>query len=200
MVGINPWLTSKNTDSDQVGAEQNTPEEPPIRASSPPGPTTPQEGVGSLGDELPKRQVNAFARWWWVGVHGGAGESTLASVSSGTRVADHAWPQVATAGVNPVVVLVARTHARGLLAAQAAAAHWAAGTSGVDLLGLVLIADAPGRLPRPLKDLSALVAGGVPRVWRLPWHEPWRLGEVPSPESSPKAVRAMVAELDRLVP
>jgi hypothetical protein len=29
---------------------------------------------------------------WWLGVHGGAGESTLARLFKGTRAAEHRWP------------------------------------------------------------------------------------------------------------
>jgi len=93
-------------------------------------------------------------------------------------------------------VLAARMHAHGLLATQTAATKWASGAVDVDLLGLVLVADAPGRLSRPLRDLARLVSGGLPRVWNLPWIEAWRLGEPPSLEFIPKAVRAMVTDLN----
>ena len=85
---------------------------------------------------------------WWLGAHGGAGESTLEELFSGSRAADHSWPLTAAERPPARVVLVARTHARGLRAAQSAIREWAAGDAQVLLLGLVLIADAPGRLPR----------------------------------------------------
>jgi hypothetical protein len=44
-------------------------------------------------------------------------------------------------------VLVARTHACGLRCAQSALRGWAVGEAPMRLPGLVLIADAPGRLP-----------------------------------------------------
>ncbi len=68
-----------------------------------------------------------------------------------------------------------------------------------DVLGLAIVADAPGRLPRPLRDLAALVAGGVPKVWHVPWVETWRLGEPVGLETSPRAVRQMVSELHHLL-
>ncbi len=191
----NPWVTQTNTEADDVEAAQPEDVPTPVRTS---GPTAPQHGgVTAPEVRLPQRQVTSSALLWWVGVHGGAGERTLAALLVGSRPAGHAWPQLAT-GEHPRVVLVARTHARGLLAAQAAATEWASGLSGVDLLGLVTIADAPGRLPRPLKDLLKLVSGGVPRVWNLPWVEAWRLGETPTLDTAPKAARAMVAELSEL--
>lgn len=57
-------------------------------------------------------------------------------------------------------MLVARTNARGLRAAQLAATEWASGDVPVHLEGLVLLADAPGRLPKALKQFVRLVAGG----------------------------------------
>jgi hypothetical protein len=86
-------------------------------------------------------------------------------------------------------VLVARTHAHGLRSAQRAAAEWASGAvQGVVVLGLVLVADAPGRLPRVLDDFADIVGGGVPRVWDVPWIEEWRRGEEPGPENTPDEV------------
>jgi len=132
---------------------------------------------------------------WWVGVHGGAGESTLEQLFVGSRASDHSWPETAT-GVAPAsVVLVARTHAHGLGAAQSAIREWAAGEVEVLLLGLVLIADAPGRLPRPLARLASLVCGGVPAAWSLPWIEAWRLGEPPAPDNAPRVARRLLVDL-----
>ncbi|GAA3612891.1 hypothetical protein GCM10022266_27170 [Agrococcus terreus] len=45
----------------------------------------------------------------------------------------------------------------------------------MDVLGLVLIADAPGKLPKPLKELVHVVSGGAPRTWHLPWDPAMRL-------------------------
>ncbi|MCY9785693.1 hypothetical protein KIK06_17545 [Nocardiopsis sp. EMB25] len=198
MVENNPWLTSANADNDGVEAE---PVEVVSGPAHPSGPTAPQAGITASGALLPRRPVTVPARLWWVGVHGGAGERTLAALLEGSRAAVHAWPEVAiSVTFRPQAVLVARTHARGLLAAQAAATEWASGYSGVDLLGLVLIADAPGRLPRPLRDLAKLVSGGVPRVWNVPWIEAWRLGESPTLDAAPKPVRAMISDLADLAP
>ncbi len=93
------------------------------------------------------------------------------------------------------MVLVARTHAHGLTAAQTAIREWAAGDAQVLLLGLVLIADAPGRLPHGLRQMAALIAGGVPALWSLPWIEAWRVGEPPAPHNAPKVVRRLLEDL-----
>jgi len=148
-------------------------------------------------DRLPRRLLadDERAAVWWLGAHGGAGETTLEELFTGSRAADHSWP-LTDANVAPArVVLVARTHAHGLRAAQSAIREWAAGDAQVLLLGLVLIADAPGRLPHSLRQLADLIAGGVPAVWSLPWIEAWRVGEPPAPHNAPKVVRRLLEDL-----
>jgi hypothetical protein len=107
------------------------------------------------------------------------------------------WP-VPDAGTS-TVVLVARSHASGLRAAQAAARQWAdqALPPSVRLAGLAVVADASGRLPKSLRELLQLVAGGVPAMWHLPWIEALRLGDPPDQIQLPSAYSAMAAELQR---
>jgi hypothetical protein len=141
------------------------------------------------------RQSDADGGWWWLGVHGGAGVTTLEQAMPGGRDSGRAWP-VATQP--QPVVLVARSSASGMAAAQNAVQQWASGmVAGVDLLGLVVVADAPGRRPRVLQDLVRLVSGAVPRLWEIPWVEPWRLGEPPV-ENLPKQCAPLVRDLTRL--
>jgi len=149
-------------------------------------------------DRLPARRFEAAGAGvavWWLGVHGGAGESTLEELFRGSQAAGHAWPLGVSDADRPRVVLVARTNARGLRSAQNAIRDCAVARLAVDLEGLVLIADAPGRLPRALRDLAALIAGGVPRVWRLPWVEAWRAGQAPTPANCPREVRGLLGDL-----
>ena len=88
----------------------------------------------------------------------------------------------------------------GLLATQRAATQWASGlVPNVELLGLVLVADAPGRTPRPLRDFAYVVAGGLPRTWTVPWIEPWRLGEQPDMTTAPRDVCRLVDDLTSLL-
>jgi uncharacterized protein DUF6668 len=158
--------------------------------------------VKPRGQGLPRCRIAAPGtplRLWWLGVHGGAGETTLAQLLEGSWEAGHAWPQSDPEETDlPDVILVARTNARGLRAAQLAAIEWASGSVAVRLRGLVLIADAPGRLPPPLKDFARVVAGGVPRVWRLPWVESWRLGHSVCAETAPRAIATFLDELRAL--
>ncbi|WP_211287011.1 DUF6668 family protein [Georgenia soli] len=151
-------------------------------------------------DQLPSLEHAAAAPLWWLGVHGGAGEWTLAQLVPQWRPADHAWPLVVNNQAAARTVLVARSSMRGLRAAQIAATQWASGiVPHVTVLGLVVIADAPGRLPRPIRDLIKVVGGGVPRVWHLPWVESWRLGEDVSLETAPREVRKLVEDLRALL-
>lgn len=195
----NPWLS--HAASEPAAAPEVVQR---VRERRGPSALGPQQGVPApdMVDQLPFREQPAPAALWWLGVHGGAGESTLARLVPGARAAGHAWPRPPISGPVPVrLVLVSRSHASGLRAAQKAATHWAAGGVGeVELLGLVVVADAPGRLPRPLRDLAALVAGGVPRTWHVPWVEDWRLGHDVTPETAPREVRRLIADLTALIP
>lgn len=164
------------------------------------GPQTPQSGVPapSADSLLPVRERTASAGLWWVGTHGGAGESSLASLVDGWAEAGHSWPRPADGGAANVV-LVARTSMAGLRSAQAAATQWASGrASEANVLGLVLVADAPGKLPRPLRDFARLVSGGVPRTWSVPWIEAWRIGDAPSSSDVPRDLRRLIDDLNRL--
>ena len=173
-----------------------------VAPRSPQGEAAGQGGVLPPAPEdcLPRRDVAGEERAavWWVGAHGGAGESTLEELFSGSRAAEHAWP-IHAAGQPPAhVVVVARTNAHGLKAAQRAVREWAAGDVPVLLLGLVLIADAPGRLPHALRQLADLIAGGVPAAWSLPWIEAWRIGDPPGPANAPKAVGRLLGDLQAM--
>lgn len=193
MTNANPWLT---------GPEQPSEPEPEAspatsRRAARTGPAAPQAGVPTpdTADRLPRWSQAWPATVWWLGVHGGAGETTLASLAVGSRPAGHGWPAVER--TTSRVALVARTNWAGLTAAQRAATEWASGALGdtVQLVGLVLIPDAPGRLPKPLRDMQQVIGGGVPRVWTLPWVEAWRLGPVDPSVPMPKEFRALLADL-----
>ncbi|MEU5959214.1 DUF6668 family protein [Streptomyces sp. NPDC047525] len=135
--------------------------------------------------------------WLWLGVHGGAGVTTLQSAVPGGRDAGRLWPAPYGAITHPVV-LVCRSSYGGLMAARAAIVQWASGqVPGIELLGLVVVADAPGKLPRPLRDLMRLVAGGVARTWSVQWMEEWRLGEPPMNHPT-RELTAFGRELARL--
>lgn len=192
----NPWLRGPSPEEeeppqapDEQGGEESAAVPVVVRPTPQAGITLPPGPA-----RFPTRVVAAepAVTVWWVGAHGGAGESTLEQLLEGSRAAGHAWPLYDQQRTDrPPVAIVARTDVRGLQAAQRLAAEWASGHIPVDLLGLVLIADAPGRLPRSLKDLAALVAGGVPTTWRLPWVEAWRTSGV-SAHRAPRTIRTFI--------
>ena len=169
----------------------------------PTGPTEPQKGIQQPHVGVLERllMLGSTARLWIVGTHGGAGESALTQIIDGSRATSHAWPvidQDETEGAP--VLLVCRSDLSGLKAAQRVITGWASGSAPhIHLLGLAILADAPGKLPRPLRDFAPIVGGGAPRWWHLPWVDAWRLGE-PEPTQLPRQTRKFVADINSLLP
>ncbi|MFF9484842.1 hypothetical protein [Streptomyces sp. NPDC014676] len=129
----------------------------------------------------------AARRFSWVGLHGGAGVSTLAAVYGG-HDSGRAWPG---SDGPPSVLLVARTHAAGLDAVLPVVDTVRRGEAphGLGLDAVVLVADAPGRLPRPLTHRIRLIESVID-VYRVPWVNEWRLGDLtgrPPRETEPLA-------------
>lgn len=194
--GSNPWLSRP---------AEPVPSSAPVlgqpAAPAPTGPAAPQSGVPAPDrvDQLPVYPRPQTSALWWLGVHGGAGETSLAALVAGWSPAEHGWPRPA-GEAHTRVVLTARSNMRGLRAAQAAATQWASGmVPHVEVLGLVIVADAPGRMPRPLREFAQVVGGGVARTWSVPWIESWRLGEPPALSDVPREVRRLVDELHALI-
>ncbi|MFH9175872.1 DUF6668 family protein [Streptomyces albogriseolus] len=117
----------------------------------------------------------AARRFSWLGLHGGAGVSTLAAVYGG-HDCGRSWPGP---DAPRSVLLVARTHAAGLDAVPSAVETFRRGEAphGLDLDAVVLVADAPGRLPRPLAHRVRLIEPLID-VYRVPWVPDWRLGDL----------------------
>lgn len=165
-------------------------------APSPREPRTFQGGPG-----LPLRVVDDdAAAGWVVGASGGSGESLLAELLNGDggdryAAAGHHWPAAAAGG--PIrVVLCGRTDMRSLTDVQLALAQWGTGRlPAVNLVGMVLMADAPGRAPRPIQEFIQVLAGGSPRLWRIPWIGQWRLGPPPNSAAVPKPVQTVLADV-----
>lgn len=183
-VGSNPWLVTQPEPEEEVLA----PEEggnPDAR-----GAQHPQQGIPAVDavDRLP-RVIQDRPGPWVIGAHGGAGESTLAAWL-GWTAADHAWP-LAEQGPRPRVVIVARTSARGLQAARHAVTEWASGAVDVDLLGLVLMGDAPGKLPDPLRAQVRQLSGASPATWVVKYLPTLRIAAVPADTAPAGATRAL---------
>lgn len=116
----------------------------------------------------------------WVAVHGGAGTSTLAAVFGGVDVG-RSWPRP-DQGEPGSILLVARTHAAGLLAVSQTLDLFRRGEHppGLTLVAVALVADAPGRLPRQLLQRIKVIGSAVD-VHRVPWVPAWRTGDLTAP-------------------
>ncbi|MER6212959.1 DUF6668 family protein [Streptomyces sp. NPDC001674] len=135
---------------------------------------------------LPDREGQAAspspgaAAFTWMNAHGGAGASTLARVFGGFDAGSH-WPDLA-AGVPGKILLVARTHASGLQAVSRVLdmIRRDEQPSGTFVRAVVLVADAPGRLPAELAKRIKVISSVV-EIHRVPWIAAWRLGDLSSP-------------------
>lgn len=133
-----------------------------------------------LTEEAPT-VASAFGTATLVGLHGGAGVSTMAHLlgergqDGGTRL-PVANPYVPA----PRVVLVARTHLRGLEKAEQVATAWSHHElDEIDLLGLVLVDDGP-KLGTAARAQAARLLRMTPHGWHVPWVEAWRTSVTPS--------------------
>lgn len=157
------------------------------------GPARPLGIQAPAGASLPRMFAGPEARTYVVGLHGGAGTSTLAQLL-GEQAAVDAGTKVPLGGT-PKVLLVARTHAAGLAAVQRAGQLWAAGQlSDVDLLGLVLVDDGP-RMNKAQLSACRQVMQILPRTWRIGWVEPWRTQVDPQLPAALIRVRRTVGQL-----
>ena len=165
------------------------------------GPSAPQRGVWTTEGGLPVRGGEPAPHAGALGVlgcSGGSGESSLATILGG-YACEHAWPPA-----GGPVLLCARTTAIGLKAAQAALTQWVARTDdgnvplSTEVLGLAFVEDAPGRRPRPLRDLQRTIGSGAPRVWQIPWIAHWRDDQARL-DTAPRQVKSFVADVQTLL-
>ena len=108
----------------------------------------------------------------WLACHGGAGVSTLVRLTGIGHDAGHAWPAGDQAGPVPVV-LVCRASATGTAAGAAAIeqSKTVRAVRHVDLIGLVVVAAAPGPVPPIVAARLLLMAGWVSRYWWVSWQQ-----------------------------
>ncbi len=136
--------------------------------------------------------------WFFVAAHGGSGASLLAKFSwqpheSAMKAAreagvppgelpafglsaGRAWPNPTLEPTGSVVV-VCQTTMRGLAWARDLAAQYLSGRApqGTHLLGVLTVADQPGRLPQPIAAAKNLLAGAYPHAWHVPYVHEYRL-------------------------
>lgn len=165
------------------------------------GPRMPPLSLPAGSPGLASRQVvESDQPWLWlVAVHGGCGASTLRSLfAHPDRVQEVGeWPVPANGGPHSRVVLVARTHARGVDCLVRAAAQWAGGTfPAVDLVGTVLVADGP-RPTRAQEEQLRRATSLTPTTWHLGWQESWRSLTAEDRRPLPIRVRLTIAAITR---
>ncbi|MEU0360421.1 DUF6668 family protein [Streptomyces cyaneofuscatus] len=140
----------------------------------PPSPAVvPRSEPGPLAHPVPSYASGTAVSW--VAAHGGAGVTTLAAALGGLDTGTR-WPDPSS-GEPGRMLVVARTHAAGIQAASTVLDALRTGShpAGLELLGMVLVADAPGRLPLTLTRRIRVLRSAV-TVHRVPWIPSWRLG------------------------
>ena len=111
---------------------------------------------------------------WLVAAHGGAGVTSLSHVWEPMGDAGQQWP---AADEHPWCVVVCRSTKTGLEKAhQAVLQAWADRTGGCEVLGVVVVADAPGKLPKSLARKIAVIEEIV-EIWHVPYLAELRLNE-----------------------
>ncbi|MET9553741.1 hypothetical protein [Streptomyces sp. NPDC006645] len=158
--------------------------------SAPAVPVAPSAPVAPVAPAEREPSPHVGQRFAWVNAHGGGGASTLAQALGGADLGTR-WPEPAE-GEPGDVLLVARTHAGGIRAASQAlnALRMGDHPDGLRLVAVVLVADAPGRLPRQLGQRVRVLRSAA-EVHRVPWVPAWRLGEEVDP--LPRDVRALAS-------
>lgn len=106
-----------------------------------------------------------------VGLHGGAGATTVAHLI-GDDLARDAGPAIPRRGP---ALFVCRSNGVGFERARGIARSWAAHElDGVTVLGLVIVAGLP-KLPKELRGQGKQVSRMLPRCWHLDWRTDWHL-------------------------
>lgn len=120
--------------------------------------------------------------------HSGCGASTLAAA---TGFRDGNESPYASDHERALRLLVARTHHAGL---EAARRELARRRSSGHVARLLLVPDAPGKLPKPLADEVLIIAGPTPSS-RIPWVEAWRWAPGAVTETFTKFFPTLAAQL-----
>ncbi|MGO4613038.1 hypothetical protein AB4305_03680 [Nocardia sp. 2YAB30] len=106
-----------------------------------------------------------------LGAHGGAGTSTLARWWAPAADTGLAWP--ASPRTTQQVIVAARLCMPGLTAAADRLREWHAGLApdGVRVIGLVLSAARPGKVPAAVRRYRTVVTELVDHVYDIGWHD-----------------------------
>lgn len=182
---LDPWVRGPVTERHNYLAAQPFPVHPPETGA--PGNA---DMLASHTAVLPVAADAPTGGFSWVGAHGGAGATTFAGSLGGVDVG-HAWPDVSR-GEPGDMLLLARTHLSGLQSASKALDALRTGRhpAGLNLLALVLVADAPGRLPSELWRRVRVLRSAA-STFSIPWIPQWRVGQ-PAPKA-PRSVLELAA-------
>ncbi|QIS13502.1 DUF6668 family protein [Nocardia arthritidis] len=149
---------------------------------APAGVVAPPESRRAPIWDRPVPGVGRAPLFWLLGVHGGAGASTLAHVLAPAADSSRRWPGVFDRE-SPFVVLVARETISGLTRAHDLLRQHHSGFAGAaEVLGLVTVSARPGRLPAEIRRYRDVVGSLAGQLWQVPWVEEWTLVE---PEQLP---------------
>ena len=208
MGSSNPFIDRSRVEPEATPAEEPMEDDvvlgSRVSTTGPRHPLAVRDGVDAI-DTLPLSPLEAMSAVLVAGVHGGAGATTLAQLL-GENATDtrRTWPTPNPWLNGPTtggVLLCARTHARGLDAARAVLTVWHAGAyaTGLPLLGICLIDDAPRLSKEQITEIKRLTAM-APHGWHLPWQEPFRHELEPSspPGRVSRMLRSIRTHADRL--
>ncbi|MFD3595176.1 hypothetical protein ACFWU5_20835 [Nocardia sp. NPDC058640] len=106
-----------------------------------------------------------------VGAHGGAATSTLARWWAPAVDCSQCWP--GSPETTQRVVVSARLCLPGLIACAERLREWHAGLApdGVEVVGVVLSAARPGRVPGSVRRYRAVIEDLTEVVWEIGWHD-----------------------------
>ena len=108
----------------------------------------------------------------WLAAHGGAGVSTLVTLTGIGHDAGAVWPADDGSGRIPLV-LVCRAHATGTSVAATLVEQWRTSPAlrHVHLLGLVVVAASPKPVPALVTGRLLLTTGWVANQWWIGWQD-----------------------------
>lgn len=124
-----------------------------------------------LAEEKLAKDSECAPALWIISAHGGAGATTLGHVIAPAADAGQQWP---VKEENPFVLIACRSTASGLDAAHSAVLqHCTGSVAPCELLGVVVTADAPGKMPKSLAQ-RVEVLEDLSKVWLLPYVDEFR--------------------------
>ena len=193
----NPFLPAAPTSSEEEGGDDAL---GPVMSTGPARPTgapAPADPVLQAPDRFVVHAVRPEVTVQVVGLHGGAGTSTVAS-QLGAAALDCGVGLAGLSDPTIPVVLVARTHARGLNLVRRVAAQWASGgLDDIRLLGIVFVDDAPALSKLLDRDLRS-AERALPHAWRIRWSDELRHSiELPGEATGGKVRRTRKSLLDQ---